>query len=221
MIAKIGMVTLPYGVQEEDETTNDVISVSTCPLGSPVIQVMGRAASEVSLTATVTKDVYEDIVDQQLGSPMVAFNAGGPSDSDYGIVIESIDKTRSSKLPNCYELDITAYKLDFTVENDYYDLSSGDYVLTVGNSLTTDPTDDIIDGYTTRLVLSSNEECSFWAQTSPDLSTWTDYPDTLGWVLDHEKRVIDISFLTGYIRVLAQNNGSVSSTINIKLFMTR
>jgi hypothetical protein len=155
------------------------------------------------------------------GCPMVNFNEGGNGDTAYGIIIEDISSTRTSKFKDCYEVDITGYKLDFAVSNVIYDLTDGDYNLSVLSQLMTDNTDEQVDDYYVRLVISSTRQCSFYAQTSSDGITWDTYPDTIGWTLNAEKRVIDLSYLTGYLRIAINNTGSSASTINARLYLTK
>ena len=221
MAAKIGTVTLPYGVQGENETTGEIIVINTIPMGTPVMQVLGRNMTQISIKTTVTGAIYDDLMEQQTGSPMVTFNTGGSGESDYGLVIENIAKTRVSKFEDCYVLDITAYKLDFDVSNLHYDLSNGTRSLAASSQFMTDDTDEVIDGYMTRLVVKSTRACNLYVQTSPTGTTWTSYPDDLGWSLNHEQRVIDLSNLTGYLRVVADNNGSVTTSLNIDVYMSK
>ena len=221
MTAKIGTVTLTHGVQQEDNNTNESIAVINIPMGSPVIQIMGQQMGTISFKTTVSKSVYASILTQQAGSPMVSFNAGDTDDEDYGIIIESINKKRSATLPDCLELTISGFTLDYDVANVSYDLSSGSYDLIASSQLVTDDTDVKVDDYVTRLVLTNTEECSFYVQTSPTGTTWTSYPDSIGWVLKKEKRVIDLSHLTGYLRVVANNTGTISTAVTINLYLSK
>jgi hypothetical protein len=218
MAAKLGTVTLPYGIQEVAPSQQSIVPVNRIPLGKPIFQDLGMGETSTTLQMTVSTVEAEALAILFEGTRLfhVDLNEG----TTFGLIVTNIGERRSGQFPNCIELSVSGYKLDSDVTNIVYDLID-DFDLAPSSGVISTETDEIIDTYDTWVVVESTGSARAWVQTSPDKVDWTSYPDDLGWEVNNERRIISLNHLTGYARVVISNEDSENITVSADMYLSK
>jgi hypothetical protein len=218
---KIGTVNLDWGIQVESPNYLNNVAAIPIPLGTPKYQDVGRNYDTLTITCTVTKDILDDLIEQFHGCPMVRIDVNDGVTNTYGAIFNTMTSPRTSLFPSCYDVTFSGYKLDFDVDNKYYDMFNGVYSLAGSSQVITSETPIQVDDYEVSAYLKSWGDVTFWIQYSPDKATWTTYPDSDGYELDVLERRVDLTGLTGYLRIIASNNESSAVDISGKIFLAK